>query len=283
MLERYILWRILRLSILISFILSFSIFFTQLLRFIDIIPSLPLGESLLLVLAWSFYLFVYFFPNAFLLSFTYVFFELKENKKLFIVEAFGIRKDKLLFKVFTLLLPALFGGFLGGFFIDREDVQFLRRYSIYKYYSTLIAAVPEKTFYNLPEMSIYMEERRGDTAKGVFFSSKDMVIFAETVRFKEGKLIFEKGSVLHQRENKSFVATFDQYTLNLQKIIGLDKKSEKKDMIVHVVNFLMLFLCVPLGTYISLSYIYHASSLYYLLAGVSLVYQFTLILVRNIL
>ncbi len=283
MLVKYISWKILKLSLLVSLVLAFSVFFTQLLRFVDVVSSLPIKESLLLVFAWFFYLFVYFFPNSLLLSLTYIFFELKENKKLLIIESFGIHKNKLILKVFAILLLAVFGCFLSGFFVDREDIQFLRRYGVYKYYSSLIASVPEKTFYKLPEMSIYLEERSGNKARDVFFNSRDMVIFAETVNFEQGKLVFEKGSVLHQQEGKSFVATFDQYILNLQKIVGLDKNQEKKDNIVHMVNFGMLFLYVPIASYLSLKVFYHTSSLYYFLAILSLVYQFTLILVRNLI
>ncbi len=283
MLVNYISWRILKLSIVVSSLLAFSVFFTQLLRFVDVLSSLPVRESLLLVSAWFFYLFVYFFPNSLVLSLTYVFFELKENKKLLIIESFGVDKNRLIMRVFVVMLLAVFGCFLGGFFVDREDIQFLRRYSVYKYYSSLIAYVPEKTFYRLSEMSIYLEERSGNRAKNVFFNLKDMVIFAETVNFEQGKLVFEKGSVLHQQEGKSFVATFDQYTLNLQEVVGLDRKPRRKDNIVHMVNFGLLFLYLPIALYLSLKVFHHTSSLYYFLAVISLAYQFTLILVRNVI
>lgn len=282
MLANYISWKVFKLSLIFASVLSFSVFFTQLLRFVDVASSLPAKEAFVLVFAWFFYLFVYFFPNSFLLSFAYVFFELKENKKFLVFESFGIRTSKLMLRVFAILFPVVIGSLLAGFFVSREDVQFLRRYSIYKYYSSLIASLPEKTFYNLPEMSIYVEERKGNAANNVFFSSKDMLIFAKNVNFEEGRLIFREGSVLHQQGNKSFTATFHKYTFNLQKVISLDKKFEKRDTVVNILNFTLLILYLPVSTYVSLRYIYHTSSFYYFLAVLSLSYQFTLILVRNL-
>ncbi len=282
MLALYLSWRVIRLGLLISSVFTGLILFTQLLRLMHVVSSLPLGESFLLMSAWSFYLFVYFLPTSLLIASVHALHELKESKKLLVVESFGMPVSKLLLKTYLGLLLVIFGGLLGGFLITQEDVSFLRRYGLYKHYSQLLASVPEKTFYTLPEMSLYMNERTKDGAVEVFFYSRDVSIFAQRARFEEGRIIFEKGSVLHQEGGKSFVAVFDQYTFNLQRLLGLEKKSKRDDFILHVVNHALFLPLLALFSWLVIKPALHLPS-YYLSAIAFFIYQLVLLLVKNLL
>ena len=284
MLERYLSWKVLRLSLIIAFILSFAVLFIQLMKFTQVLSSLPFRESATFLGVWFFYLLIYFFPNALLISVAYNLFELKENKKLLVIESFGISKKKLVLRVLLLLLPILLSTFVSGFWITQEDISFLRRYSLYKYYSMLISSVPEKTFYKLEDMSIYMDKRTEKGARDVFFNSRDLTVFSEKASFREGSIVFEKGSILHREGDKTFVATFDKHTFNFQQFVNLkeSKKDRKESLLVHVFNYFLLLPTMLLYLFLVIRYVSHHSTFYYLTAGISVLYQFFLVVIKNV-
>jgi lipopolysaccharide export LptBFGC system permease protein LptF len=282
MLYSFLSWKVVRLSLLISIVLSSLFLFTQLAQLDQVLFKTPFTESFTFLGLWFLYFVSYFLPSSFFVSSSWLFFELKESKKLSVLASFGIDTKVLFFKIFLVSSPLLFSVLLVGYFIRQEDVSYIRKLLIYKYYTEVVKTIPEKTFYNFGGMTIRIEKREGDLLKGVFLKVDNSSISAGQAQFKGDKLILEDGSLVFKKDDKYYLTKFKTYELTVSKLFVPEKK-KRESYLLQVMNVVFAVLFAFLLFQIILRWINKHAKLYYTLGLILLIHHITLILLKTML
>ncbi len=280
MLYSFLSWKVVKLSLLISIILSFLFLFVQLVQLDQVLFKTPFIESFAFFSLWFLYFVSYFLPSSFFVSSSWLIFELKESKKLSVLASFGIDPKVLFFKIFWVSSPLLFSALLVGYFIRQEDVSYMRKLFVYKYYTEVIKTVPEKSFYTFGGITIRIERREGDLLKGVFLKMDDSSISAGKAQFKGEDLILKDGSFVIKKDDKYYLTKFKTYELTISKLFVPEKKNREAYLLqVMNVSFAILFAFLLFQT--TLRWINKHTQLYYALGLILLIHHITLILLKT--
>lgn len=273
-------WKFLKLSFVISSVLTFLFLIFQILRFDQIIFQLPPYESVPFLTLWFFYYFSLSLPLSIFLAYSLTLFELKEGKKLQIMSSFGLNPFKTYTKILPLLLPVLFSLSVTSFLLDEREIGNVRKQLVLKYYTLLITSVPPKTFSNFGDFTLYIEEREGGSLRGVFFKFQEGVVTARSAHLGEDSIVFEGGAVLTQRGGKVFTTNFQTYRLSLKKVMQEERRSPSRRILTGMVNSFSL---IPLLfiAYLLVRRIEHHHRFYYSLAGVAILHQLLLFILRQ--
>jgi lipopolysaccharide export LptBFGC system permease protein LptF len=282
MLYSFLSWKVVRLSLLISVILSFLFLFIQLVQLDQVLFKTPFIESITFLGLWFLYFVSYFLPSSFFVSSSWLIFELKESKKLSVLACFGIDPKVLFFKLFWVSSPLLFSVLLVGYFIRQEDVSYIRKLFVYKYYTEVVKTIPEKSFYTFGGITIRIEKREGDLLKNVFLKMDDFSISAGQAQFKGDKLVLKDGSLVFKRDDKYYLTNFKTYELTLSKLFVPEKK-KREAYLLQVMNVVFAVLFAFLLFQIILRWINKHTKLYYTLALILLIHHITLILLKAML
>ncbi|MFN3813581.1 MAG: LptF/LptG family permease [Aquificaceae bacterium] len=285
MLWNWIAWRIARTSILVSLILSSALIVFQFTSFDKILFSIPAGKSLLFILIWLLYATFYFFPTSSFIGSSLVFFEIKEEKKLHILQSFGVSSFALYSKTLVRLIPILFLLIVVSFLLHEEDISFMRRYLTYKYYTSLIYSFPEKNFSTFGDVTLYVERKSGNNFYNVFFKKGDDIILARRALLEGDNIIFREGVSLIKEEKKSYLTGFSKYTLNLEKLVNVERRKDilKRDEELNLINSFSLPILVTLGYILANTKLQSITRLYYLVGVISILYQIFLLLLKSLL
>jgi lipopolysaccharide export LptBFGC system permease protein LptF len=280
MLYSFLSWKVVKLSLLISIVLSFLFLFVQLVQIDQVLFKTPFIESFSFLGLWFLYFVSYFLPSSFFVSSSWLIFELKESKKLGVLASFGIDPKVLIFKIFLVSSPLLFSALLVGYFIRQEDVSYMRKLFVYKYYTEVVKTIPEKSFYTFGGITIRIENRKGDLLKGVFLKMDDFSISAGQAQFKEDELILKDGSLVVKKDDKYYLTKFKTYKLTISKLfVFWEKKREAYLLQVMNVGFAVLFTFLLFQ--IILRWINKHTKLYYTLGLILLIHHITLILLKT--
>jgi lipopolysaccharide export LptBFGC system permease protein LptF len=280
MLYSFLSWKVVKLSLLISIILSSLFLFIQLVQLDQVLFKTPFIESFTFLGLWFLYFVSYFLPSSFFVSSSWLIFELKESKKLSVLASFGINPKVLFFKLFLVSSPLLFSVLLVGYFIRQEDVSYIRKLFVYKHYTEVVKTIPEKSFYTFSGITIRIERREGDLSKGVFLKMDDFSISAGQAEFKGDELILKDGSLVVKREDKYYLTKFKTYKLTISKLfVFWQKKREAYLLQVMNVGFAVLFTFLLFQ--IILRWINKHTKLYYTLGLILLIHHITLILLKT--
>jgi lipopolysaccharide export LptBFGC system permease protein LptF len=282
MLYSFLSWKVVRLSLLISIILSFLFLFVQLVQIDQVLFKTPFIESITFLGLWFLYFVSYFLPSSFFVSSSWLVFELKESKKLSVLASFGIDPKVLFFKLFWVSSPLLFSALLVGYFIRQEDVSYMRKLFVYKYYTEVVKTIPEKSFYTLGGITIRIERREGDLLKGVFLKMGDFSISAGQAQFKGDELILNDGSLVVKRDDKYYLTKFKTYKLTISKLFVPEKK-KREAYLLQAMNVVFAVLFAFLLFQIILRWIDKHTKLYYTLGLILLIHHITLILLKTML
>ncbi len=280
MLYSFLSWKVVKLSLLISIILSFLFLFVQLVQLDQVLFKTPFIESLAFFSLWFLYFVSYFFPSSFFVSSSWVIFELKESKKLSVLASFGIDPKVLFFKLFLVSSPLLFSTLLVGYFIRQEDVSYIRKLFVYKYYTEVVKTIPEKSFYTFGGITIRIENRQGDLLKGVFLKMDDFSISAGQAQFKGEGLILKDGSFVVKKDDKYYLTRFKTYELTISKLFVPGNKT-RESYLLQVMNVGFAILFASLLFQIILQWINKHTKLYYTLGLILLIHHITLILLKT--
>ncbi|ADO45872.1 permease YjgP/YjgQ family protein [Hydrogenobacter thermophilus TK-6] len=285
MLWSFLAWKVLKLSLLISIILSLAFMLFQLLRIDKILFSLPLEETLPFLMLWTSYSLFYFMPTSMFISSSVVFFELKDSKKLHVIESFGIAPYLAYSRVFVRCMPIFISLIAISFMLREEDVSFMRRYLTYKYYMNMVYSVPEKTFFTLGDMTFYVSERNGNDVSDVFFKKGESLVIAKGAHLDSDAIVFTDGSILVKEGEKFYLTAFSQYRISLEKFVSVERQQRnlKRDQILNLVNTALSPLLMTFGFFISRVITDAAIKLYYLVGVLSILYQFFLIILKSLL
>jgi lipopolysaccharide export LptBFGC system permease protein LptF len=227
MLYSFLSWKVVRLSLLISIIFSSLFLFIQLVQLDQVLFKTPFIESFTFLGLWFLYFVSYFLPSSFFVSSSWLIFELKESKKLSVLASFGIDPKVLFFKLFLVSSPLLFSVLLVGYFIRQEDVSYIRKLFVYKYYTEVVKTIPEKTFYTFGAITIRIEKREGDILKSAFLKIDDLLVSAGEAQFRGDKLILKDGSLVVKKDDKYYLTKFKTYELTVSKLFAPEKKKER--------------------------------------------------------
>ena len=282
MLYSFLSWKVVRLSLLISIVLSSLFLFIQLVQLDQVLFKTPFIESFAFLGLWFLYFVSYFLPSSFFVSSSWLIFELKESKKLSVLASFGIDPKVLFFKIFFVSSPLLFSVLLVGYFIRQEDVAYIRKLLIYKYYTEVVKTIPEKTFYNFGGMTIRIEKREGDLLEGVFLKIDDFSVSAGQAQFKGDKLILKDGSLVVKKDDKYYLTKFKTYELTVSKLFFPEKK-KREAYLLQVMNVVFAVLSAFLLFQIILRWINKHTKLYYTLGLILLIHHIILILLKTML
>ncbi len=282
MLYSFLSWKVVRLSLLISIVLSFLFLFIQLVQLDQVLFKTPFIESFTFFGLWFLYFVSYFLPSSFFVSSSWLIFELKESKKLSVLASFGIDPKVLFFKLFLVSSPLLFSVLLVGYFIRQEDVSYIRKLFVYKYYTEVVKTIPEKSFYTLGGITIRIEKREGDLIKGVFLKMDDFSISAGQAQFKGDKLILKDGSLVIKKDDKYYLTKFKTYELTVSKLFVPEKK-KREAYLLQVMNVVFAVLFAFLLFQIILRWINKHTKLYYTLGLILLIHHITLIFLKTML
>ena len=281
MLYSFLSWKVVKLSLLISIILSFLFLFAQLFQLNQVLFKTPFIESFTFLGIWFLYFVSYFFPSSFFVSSSWLIFELKESKKLSVLASFGIDPKVLFFKIFWVSSPVLFSALLVGYFIRQEDVSYMRKLFVYKYYTEVVKKIPEKSFYTFGGITIRIENREGDLLKGVFLKMDDFSISAGQAQFKKGdELILKDGSFVVKKDDKYYLTKFKTYKLTMSKLF-VPKNKRREAYLLQVMNVGFAILFAFLLFQIILQWINKYTKLYYTLGLILLIHHITLILLKT--
>jgi lipopolysaccharide export LptBFGC system permease protein LptF len=280
MLYSFLSWKVVRLSLLISIILSFLFLFVQLVQLDQVLFKTPFTESFTFLGLWFLYFVSYFLPSSFFVSSSWLIFELKESKKLSVLASFGIDPKVLFFRLFLMSSPLLFSVLLVGYFIRQEDVSYMRKLFIYKYYTEVIKTVPEKSFHTFGTITIRIEKREGDLLKGVFLKIDDFSVSAGQAQFKGDELILKDGSLVVKKDDKYYLTKFKTYELTVSKLFVPEKK-KREAYLLQVMNIVFAVLFAFLLFQIILRWIDKHTKLYYTLGLILLIHHITLILLKT--
>lgn len=274
-------WRFLKLGFLIGFLFTFLFLVFQIIRLDQIIFRLPPRDSLPFLLLWFFYYFSYMLPTALFISFALNLYELKENKKLHIIQSFGIRPLSIYTKSLLFLTPLIFALSLASSILKEEDISSVRKKLMLKYYALIITSVPPKSFHSFGQFTLYVEKRQDYSLEGIFFKFNEGVVIARRARVEGGETItFEEGSVLTQREGKTFSTDFKVYRLSLNQVLEEDKKPSRSKHLAGIFNTLTLPLLMGLA-YRLVWQVGHHHSFYYIIGLFSILYQIYLLILRQ--
>lgn len=280
MLYSFLSWKVVKLSLLISIVLSFLFLFVQLVQLDQVLFKTPFIESFAFFSLWFLYFVSYFLPSSFFVSSSWLIFELKESKKLSVLASFGIDPKVLFFKIFWVSSPLLFSALLVGYFIRQEDVSYIRKLFVYKYYTEVVKTVPEKSFYTFGGITIRIENREGDLLKGVFLKMDDFSISAGQAQFKGDELILRDGSLVVKRDDKYYLTKFKTYELTVSKLFAPEKKN-RESYLLQVMNVSFAILFTFLLFQIILRWINKHTKLYYTLGLILLIHHITFILLKT--
>jgi len=282
MLWNYLSWKVLKLSLYISVSLSVAFLLFQVLRIDKLLFSLSLWETLPFIALWLFYFVYYFLPTGIFIASSVVFYELTREKKLQVVMSFGLSPKSVLFNTFLRLIPLFLSLIFSSFLIHQEDISFLRRYLSYKYYLQILNSVPTKTFFSLGDITLYVEEKNEGAFREVFFKRGDNVVLSRSAEFKEDSLIFRQGSVLLKENNKYYLTSFSQYSLNLKNLTDIERREKdiKKDTKINLINTSLSPILLLLGFFISQMVKDSVHRLYYTVGIISILYQLALVIIR---
>jgi lipopolysaccharide export LptBFGC system permease protein LptF len=282
MLYSFLSWKVVKLSLLISIILSSLFLFIQLVQLDQVLFKTPFIESFTFLGLWFLYFVSYFLPSSFFVSSSWLIFELKESKKLSVLASFGINPKVLFFKLFLVSFPLLFSVLLVGYFIRQEDVSYIRKLFVYKYYTEVVKTIPEKSFYTFGGITIRIEKREGDLLKGVFLKMDDFSVSAGQAQFKGDRLILKDGSLVLKKDDKYYLTKFKTYELTLSKLFVPEKKN-REAYLLQVMNVVFAVLFAFLLFQIILRWINKHTKLYYTLGLILLIHHITLILLKTML
>jgi len=281
MLYSFLSWKVVKLSLLISIILSFLFLFVQLVQLDQVLFKTPFIESFAFFSLWFLYFVSYFLPSSFFVSSSWLIFELKESKKLSVLASFGIDPKVLFFKLFLVSSPLLFSALLVGYFIRQEDVSYIRKLFVYKYYTEVVKTIPEKSFYTFGGITIRIENREGDLLKGVFLKMDDFSISAGQAQFKkDDELILKDGSFVVKKDDKYYLTKFKTYKLTMSKLFVPENK-RREAYLLQVMNVGFAILFAFLLFQIILQWINKYTKLYYTLGLILLIHHITLILLKT--
>ena len=280
MLYSFLSWKVVRLSLLISIVFSSLFLFVQLVQFDQVLFKTPFIESFTFLGLWFLYFVSYFLPSSFFVSSSWLIFELKESKKLSVLASFGIDPKVLFFKLFLMYSPLLFSVLLFGYFIRQEDVSYIRKLFVYKYYTEVVKTIPEKSFYTFGGITIRIEKREGDLLEGVFLKIDDFSVSAGQAQFKGDKLILKDGSLVVKKDDKYYLTKFKTYELTLSKLFVPEKK-KREAYLLQVMNVVFAVLFAFLLFQIILQWINKHTKLYYTLGLILLIHHITLILLKT--
>ncbi len=281
----WIAWRITKTSIIVSLILSSALIVFQFTSFDKILFSIPIGQSLLFILMWLLYATFYFFPTSSFIGSSLVFFEIKEEKKLHILQSFGVSPFTFYSKTLVRLIPIFFLLIMASFLLHEEDISFMRRYLTYKYYTSLIYSFPEKNFSTFGDVTLYVERKSGSNFYNVFFKKGSDVILARRALLEGENIIFGDGVVLIKEEKKSYLTGFSKYTLNLEKLVNVERRKDflRRDERLNLINSFSLPTLVTLGYILANTKLQSVTRLYYLVGMTSILYQMLLLLLKSLL
>lgn len=280
MLYSFLSWKVVKFSLLIGIILSFLFLFVQLVQLDQVLFKTPFIESFAFFSLWFLYFVSYFLPSSFFVSSSWLIFELKESKKLSVLASFGIDPKVLFFKIFWVSSPLLFSALLVGYFIRQEDVSYIRKLFVYKYYTEVVKTIPEKSFYTFGGITIRIENREGDLLKGVFLKMDDFSISAGQAQFKGDELILRDGSLVVKRDDKYYLTKFKTYKLTVSKFFAPEKKN-RESYLLQVMNVSFAILFTFLLFQIILRWINKHTKLYYTIGLILLIHHITLILLKT--
>ncbi|MCS7262510.1 MAG: LptF/LptG family permease [Aquificaceae bacterium] len=273
-------WRFFKLAVIVSSLLTLFFLFFQLVKLDQILFQLPVRESLSFLFAWFFYHFLYLLPMALFLSFSLRFFELKENKKLSVLQSFGLDPKSLYLRSLLLLLPVMFSLLLSYFLLGQEDLRAIRKQLTLQYYALIITSVPPGSFHNFGEFTLHVESREGEHLKGIFFKFREGVVIAERAKVQGEEIIFERGSLLTQREDRTFSADFTLYRLSLRMVMNKEEENPSRRYALASLNLLLCALLMGVAYRLAWS-VEHHHRYYYALGVLSVLYQTLLVLVRQ--
>lgn len=281
MIYRWLFWKVLKTAFLIGFLFTFLFLVFQIIRLDQIIFRLPLSDSLPFLLLWFFYYFSYMLPTALFIAFALNLYELKESKKLYVIQSFGLRPLRLYEKSLLFLIPLLFALSFVSYILREEDISSVRKRLMLKYYALIITSVPPQSFQTFGQFTLYVEKRQGDNLEGIFFKFNEGVLVARRASIKGGGTItFEEGSLLTQREGKTFSTDFKVYRLSLSQVLEEDRQTSRRKHLVGIFNVLS----VPLLMGIAYRLVWltkHHQSFYYLIGLLSVLYQLFLLILRQ--
>jgi lipopolysaccharide export LptBFGC system permease protein LptF len=280
MLYSFLSWKVVKLSLLISIILSFLFLFVQLVQLDQVLFKTPFIESFSFLGLWFLYFVSYFLPSSFFVSSSWLIFELKESKKLGVLASFGIDPKVLFFKLFLVSSPLLFSVLLVGYFIRQEDVSYMRKLFVYKYYTEVVKTIPEKSFYTFGGITIRIERREEDLLKGVFLKMDDFSISAGQAQFKGDEMILKDGSLVVKKDDKYYLTKFKTYELTISKLFVLGNKM-RETYLLQVMNVGFALLFTFLLFQIILRWVNKHTKLYYTLGLILLIHHITLILLKT--
>ncbi|SHK24681.1 LptF/LptG family permease [Thermocrinis minervae] len=283
MLWIYLSRKVLRLAFLLSFIFSLAILVIQFFRIGEFIFSFSLESSLLYLTAFLLNLFAYFFPTSLLVSIGFTFFELKEHRKLEVIQSFGVSPFKLISRLFILLLPFLFLMGVCGHVLTDQHVSFLRKYLMLKNYVNFIFSVPIRTFSSFSDATVYIKDKEGQVLKDVMFKLKDRVVYAHRATIEQNTVSFQEGSLLLLEDNKFYSVKFGRYTLELNSLleVSFDKKKLKRDKLLNLINYTITLVLMPVFLFLIHTRVRHISQFYYLTTIALLIYHGLLLLIRQ--
>jgi hypothetical protein len=282
MLYSFLSWKVVSLSLLISMVLSSLFLFIQLVQLDQVLFKTPFIESFTFFGLWFLYFVSYFLPSSFFVSSSWLIFELKESKKLSVMASFGIDPKVLFFKLFFVSSPLLFSVLLVGYLIRQEDVSYIRKLIVYKYYTEVVKTVPEKTFYTFGGITIRVEKREGDLLKDVFLKIDDFSVSAGRAQFKGDELILKDGSLVVKKNDKYYLTKFKTYELTVSKLFVPEKK-KREAYLLQVMNVVFAVLFAFLLFQVILRWINKHTKLYYTLGLILLIHHITLILLKTML
>ncbi len=285
MLWSFLAWKVFKLSILVSFAFSLAFMLFQFLRIDKMILSLPLSETLPFLVLWISYSLFYFMPTSMLISSSVIFFELKESKRLHIIESFGVSAYRAYSKVLVRFIPVFVSFLVASFMLCEEDISFVRRYLTYKYYVSVFYSMPEKTFSTFGDVTFYVDKRKDNYLSDVFFKKDDSLVMAKDAKLSDNSIIFINGSVLVKEGDKFYLTAFSKYTINLEKFVNVERKKDnvRRDRMLNFINASLSPMLMTLGFLISRIRLDSPTKLYYLVGIVSILYQFFLVILKSAL
>ncbi|MEN3027723.1 MAG: LptF/LptG family permease [Aquificaceae bacterium] len=280
MIFHWFFWKLLKLAFLISFLLTFLLFIFQITRIDQIILQLPLRESAPFMLLWFFYYLSYMLPMSLFISYSILLFELKESKKLYLFQSFGINPKSFYIRSLIPLIPLFVALLFSFIMLGEEDINHVRKQLTIRYYALIITSIPPKSFHTFGQFTFYVEDRKEDSLEGVFFKFQEGVVIARRARVEEEHITFERGSLLTQREDKTFSTDFNTYRLSLQRVMEREKEPSEKRYVLGSLNLLLSLLFMGFA-HLPLWLIEQHYRFYYAVGLLSFFYQATLFFIRQ--
>ncbi len=282
LLRSYITLKLVRRSFFISFTLSLVFLSVEVFKWGALISGLPLKLLFPFIITFLTYFTLYFLPDGLIISSVSLAKDLHERMMDKLLFSFGISPLDLSKMLLFSTLPLFISSFFPPFFLTEASLNYAKEKLSLKAMEKLLREITPKVFKRFDSSILYIEEKKGDEFRDIFFKYKNFLIRSEVALYEgKGRFRFRDGVILFSEGDKYLSIRFKNYEINLLRFATPKKNEilERKSRLILLLNSLKLFILAQVGFFLALKFPRRVGALALLLIALN---ETTNLILRNL-